>query len=89
MKDLPTNWRKDSSYVFIGRPSYWGNPYRLSQYDRATAIKLHENYIDNCIDKNKFSELAGKMLVCFCAPSNCHGDVLARRVNEIYNHDDI
>jgi hypothetical protein len=89
IKDLPANWREDPAYVFVGRPSHWGNPYRLSQYDRATAIRLYENYINNCMTKNKLSKLAGKMLVCFCAPLRCHGDVLARRVNETVNHEEL
>lgn len=49
--------------------------------DRKLAIKLFREFWNYCRKKGFVSDqevmnLAGKKLVCFCAPKCCHGDVL-------------
>lgn len=84
--------KSTASFEYIGRGSYWGNPY--SMYDYSDEDK--ENSRDEVIrkfkydfdydkfprkDKKEVYKLAGKRLGCFCKPAKCHGDVLADFLN--------
>jgi len=66
--------------VYIGRPSKWGNPFLLrNEADRAAVIHQYEEWLRT--QPNLLAdlhELKGKRLGCWCKPSACHGDVLAR-----------
>lgn len=66
--------------VYIGRPSKWGNPYKMGPgMTRAQAIAAYETWIlCNPILRSDLHELRGKILACWCHPLPCHGDVLAR-----------
>ena len=67
--------------VYIGRPSKWGNPYRIGRDGtRDEVIAKYENSIKNdaAFVAQVRRELKGKRLACYCAPKRCHGDVLAR-----------
>ena len=80
--------RKDTRQVnhddiFIGRPSIWGNIYKLSEYPRDVSINRYEIYARGNIEIIKnLSMLSAKQLVCFCKPLACHGDVLVKLCNE-------
>lgn len=85
------NVRRQRCDVFIGRPSKWGNPFKIGKDDGGTVwsrddvIKLYESWIRNNeseLMKAARVELRGKVLGCFCAPLPCHGDVLARIAEE-------
>lgn len=71
--------------VFIGRPSKWGNPFKIGMDgDRLEVIRKYEKYIRN----NKklledLPELEGKILGCYCKPRKCHGDVLVKLIQEM------
>lgn len=70
--------------VYIGRPSYWGNPYVIGKDgDRASVIAQYRAWLDRNPDAKAKAqrELKGKNLVCFCAPLACHGDVLLEIAN--------
>lgn len=68
------------SYVLIGRPSVWGNPFRIGRDGtRAEVIEKFRAYLaarPDLIDRAR-RELRGRHLGCWCAPLACHGDVLA------------
>ena len=84
IRDTPSNWRADNSFVYVGRPSFWGNPYRVHQYGKK-AIQL---YREKALTSNILSliyELRGKKLVCHCGPEYCHGNVLADMANNVMN----
>jgi hypothetical protein len=72
--------------VYIGRPSKWGNPFPLNRNEsREDCLNKFEQYLKTkpeLIEAAK-RELAGKDLVCFCAPALCHGDVWLRIANEV------
>lgn len=76
-----------STYEYIGRGSYWGNPYSMHEQgeDREEVIRKYE--YDFKFDKfpnkeiKRVHELTGKRLGCFCKPYPCHGDVLADYLN--------
>ena len=73
------------SAVYIGRPSKWGNPFVIGKDGtREDVIVKYKIWIGNkpelMLQAKK--ELAGKDLVCFCAPLPCHGDVLMEIAND-------
>lgn len=76
-----------SKYEYIGRGSYWGNPYSMFEEgdDRKEVIRKYkydfnfEKFPNK--DKAEVYKLAGKRLGCFCSPQTCHGDVLADYLN--------
>lgn len=73
-----------SNYVFIGRPSKWGNPYIIGvDGGREECIRKFENYLlSNKILMQSLPELVGKTLGCFCKPLPCHGDILVKMVKK-------
>jgi len=79
--------KSTSAYEYIGRGSYWGNPYSMHKGgdDRDEVIRKfkHDFDFDKFINKKKSEvyKLAGKRLGCFCKPKDCHGDVLASFLN--------
>lgn len=89
--DAPNGWRANPRYVYIGRAnsragvpeSKWHNPYSLRrESDREAVIAQFAEYLAGRADLlAALPELRGKVLVCWCAPKACHGDVLAALVN--------
>jgi hypothetical protein len=73
--------------VYIGRPSKWGNPFRIGKDGtRMEVISKYEKYVrSNQKMLAEVEELRGKTLGCFCAPKPCHGDVLIKILHEIEN----
>jgi len=75
------------NFEYIGRGSYWGNPYSMyaENEDREEVIRLfkYDFEHDKFPRKKKIEvyKLAGKRLGCFCKPEACHGDVLADFLN--------
>lgn len=80
--------KKENYDVYIGRPSLWGNPYSHRPGKdvklvsaREEAITLYKKYLWKQIRTDKISledlaSLDGKILGCWCAPKQCHGEVL-------------
>lgn len=70
--------------VYIGRPSKWGNPFVIGKDgDREEVIAKYRQWLlaQPALVEAAKRELAGKDLVCFCAPKGCHGDVLLEVAN--------
>lgn len=70
-------------YVYIGRPSQWGNPFVLRrERDRPRVIFEYARWIVTQTDlMERMKSLLGKDLCCWCKteanPSKlCHGDVI-------------
>lgn len=91
MSDFVVHCKKAPYDVYIGRPSKWGNPFKIG-VDAAGAVWSREGVIDlyrawlyanepQLIEDAK-RELRGKVLGCWCSPQACHGDVLAEIANE-------
>lgn len=76
-----------SEYEYIGRGSYWGNPYSMHEEGECRDEVIRKYKYDFDFDKFPNKEksavfsLAGKTLGCFCKPLACHGDVLADFLN--------
>lgn len=77
--------KREEYDVYIGRPSKWGNPFRLErEADRAALLVRYEEWLRRQPDlMASLHELRGKVLGCWCAPRACHGDVLARLADEL------
>jgi len=83
MHDKPGVWNKHKTHptnaVYIGRGSPYGNPFKIGRDgDRDEVCDRFEREILPTLD---VSALRGKDLVCFCAPSRCHGDAILRKAN--------
>lgn len=72
------NIREESKDVYIGRPSKWGNPFKIGKDGtREEVVELYLEYIlGNDELMAALPELKGKALGCWCAPLPCHGDIL-------------
>lgn len=71
--------------VYIGRPEFWGNPFRIGRDGpRGRVIAKYREWLlsqPELVERAR-AELRGKVLGCWCAPRPCHGDVLAEVANE-------
>lgn len=96
IKKLPKWWKYDDRYVYIGRPgkglySEFGNPFVLTKEDDRDKILeqykewLEKRVTEDLVFKKKVIALDGKILVCFCSPKKCHGDVLVEMVKKLKN----
>ena len=75
---------KRSPYdVYIGRPSKWGNPFEVGRDGlRDEVIEKYRAYVLTQFTVEEIqAELKGKILGCWCAPQNCHGDILSDLAN--------
>lgn len=76
--------------VYVGRPSKWGNPYKIGQkvnglsISREETIGFYRSWLEAQVwqDSLDLTELKGKNLVCWCAPLLCHADVLLELANK-------
>lgn len=89
-------WRKPAGVIYVGRPTQWGNPYRVGgrahgALDPATAVahyqdallkgELHARDGGPLIDE--LPALRGKDLGCWCdLDKPCHADVLLALAND-------
>lgn len=88
--NLKTDTNIPEDAVNIMRPSKWGNPFKLSDYnnDRDLVLDLYEKWLYNEIQKTPSflkmirDELGGKHLVCCCHPKKCHGHILLNIANQ-------
>ena len=77
--------KKEPFDIYIGRPSKWGNPFRIGKDgSREDVIQKYRDWI--LANSNLMAllplELKGKTLGCWCKPNACHGDVLAELADE-------
>jgi len=81
------NVKSSPGYEYIGRGSYWGNPYSMYEEGESRDEVIRKYKYDFDFEKSPYKEksrvyeLAGKRLGCFCKPQSCHGDVLADFLN--------
>lgn len=73
------------SPIYVGRPSFFGNPYEVRDYGHKRAVLLYIRWImadgqKKVRDKAR-EVLKGRDLLCWCAPEPCHAEVLLRIAN--------
>lgn len=93
MNTTVVNIHRSQYDVYIGRKGhghdgYFGNPYSgIRDGGRERAIALYREYFLKRlrIDPEfaaRVEKLRGKRLGCFCAPKNCHGNIIANYLNK-------
>ena len=92
IKDAPAGWKTDDRYLYIGRRNFaedllqskWHNPTPLRtqepQEREDNLREFSENFEISALRQHA-GELKGKVLVCYCAPLPCHGNILAAAAN--------
>jgi hypothetical protein len=75
--------KREPGDVYCGRPSKWGNPcVGGAGYTRHGAVCAYRDWIEDQPDLlAQLHELRGKTLGCWCAPRECHCDVLLELAN--------
>jgi len=74
---------------FPKQASPFANPFKVSaKRTRTQAVAEYERFIRQMLKKNKklaeqFVALRGKVLGCWCAPDDCHADVLVKMLAEL------
>lgn len=77
---LVVHCKKSRYDIYCGRRSEWGNPFRTG--NRSMRIRRYRRYLnDNLYLLSRLHTLRGKVLGCWCAPKDCHCDVLATLAN--------
>lgn len=72
--------------VYVGRPSPFGNPFIIGRDgSREQVIDKYERWIFQ-IQQSRLrvrmqKELRGKDLLCWCAPHECHADIILKIAN--------
>jgi len=80
-------WRMPDGAVYVGRPSRWGNPYKVSGATTPlAACELYRDYLRRAPDQDELrlgmSQLRGRDLACWCPLDQpCHADVLLELAN--------
>jgi len=76
-------WRMPEGAIYVGRPSRWGNPYRVEDVGREVAVQLFAEFWGALeLARDARRELRGRDLVCWCALDRpCHADVLLELAN--------
>ena len=80
------HWAKATGrFTRIDRNSDWGNPFEMpADGDRDTVCDSFEIFFPRKFSlHNRFDELRGKVLGCWCYPQRCHGDYLAQKLEGI------
>jgi hypothetical protein len=74
--------------VYVGRPTQWGNPYRVGAANTATRAEAVAAFRALILARPRLIEavrrqLKGKNLACWCPCDGqpCHGDVLLQIAN--------
>ena len=93
-RQAPADWQQNDLYADIGRSSKWGNPFThktthtLTKYvvkTRDEAIEKFREWFTTSDEaahlRDAIHELKDKILVCWCKPLACHGDVLVELAN--------
>jgi len=79
-------WKMPPNAVYVGRPTKWGNPYKISEYERGVALDFYKSYILNKLkaDPTLLDPLKDKDLACWCPLDKpCHADVLLELLKEL------
>lgn len=77
-------WRMPENTVYVGRPTKWGNPYKINErLNKENAVALFREFVEIHIPAEELKELKGKNLACWCKEgSPCHADILLEFANK-------
>ena len=77
-------WKMPPNTVYVGRPTKWGNPYKIEKYGLELALRNYRRRMEGIrqIAGLDFEQLRGKDLACWCPLDQpCHADVLLEIAN--------
>jgi hypothetical protein len=75
------NVKYQNCEVYCGRPSKWGNPYKIGKDgNRNEVIEKFATYFIQSGLVNEIEELRGKTLGCHCRPQRCHLDIIVEEL---------
>lgn len=90
-------WKMPPNTIYVGRPTIYGNPYKVGAKDAATCVRLYREAWEAAIRSARIpprdpfmpfgkpiylGPLRGKNLACFCPIDQpCHADVLLELAN--------
>lgn len=77
-----------SGAVYVGRPSQWGNPWRVARgVAAAEAVRRYREWLYGLDPEERtrlLAPLRGRDLACWCQPHQpCHADVLLAAANQL------
>lgn len=80
-------WRMPPNTIYVGRPSIWGNPFKVTKYCSQVEAVERFRWLSKVTSPPKLNEylnpLRGKDLACWCRLDQpCHADVLLAMANE-------
>lgn len=89
--------KKGSGFMYVGRPSAFGNPYVVGRdgHSNAVVVGLYEDWFykpEHAAMRELFVKFAreqwnpkgGLVLLCWCGPREvCHADVLVGYLNQL------
>jgi len=87
MRDAPNGWKNNPRYLYIGRPTKWANPFAMknnTKRERDRVLTYYRAWFRDQVFLFRAiaeGELDNKILVCFCKPEPCHGDLLVTLAN--------
>jgi hypothetical protein len=79
---LVVHFKQEPYDVYVGRPGPWGNPFSDGTREENCARYIEWLNSQPGLIARAQEELQGKVLGCWCAPHQCHGDTLARIAND-------
>jgi hypothetical protein len=94
IRDAPEGWKWSVDYTYIGRggrglAGKWGNPFRLyKEEDRDYKLKEYRYWLHHQPTEylaEMVHDLDGQILVCFCKPKACHGDIIVEFIEDFWN----
>lgn len=80
-------WKMPEGAIYVGRPSLYGNPFRVEDWGAKGAIEAFRLYCEHHYAGKALAtfvqiNMRGKDLACWCKPSeSCHADVLLELAN--------
>lgn len=96
IRQAPSGWKTNPQYVYIGRrnmreglaQSPHHNPYPLAPgRERGSTLDKYRAELSTKLEdpeyRQQVKDLWGKILVCWCKPHPCHGDVLAQACEDL------
>lgn len=83
-------WKMPANTIYVGRPSIWGNPYRVAvspfiASSHQDAVNKHFRWVirDEVYQEKIKNRLKGKNLACWCPLDQpCHADILLEIAND-------
>jgi len=85
MNERVVHCKKERFDTYIGRPSLWGNPFRIGVHGtREECVEQYERYArSNPLIMAELEHVIGHTFGCWCGSKSCHGHVLIKLIREI------